>query len=75
MMKNNRISLLQLSVRPREAAAMLGISQRKLFELTKQSKIRRVKLPGGKNSTSLYLVEDLRKFLETNMTPMTEEAK
>jgi len=52
-----------LAVRPREAAQLLSISPRFLWQLTKDGGIPHVKVGGGKRHTVLYAVADLQKWL------------
>jgi excisionase family DNA binding protein len=51
-----------LSLRPREAAKLLGISARLLWELTKTGEIPCKRL-GGRHRTVLYSVDELRKWV------------
>ena len=57
-------ALTPLSLRPREAAAMLGISVSTLERLTKAGDIPRVKF----GNTVLYTVESLKRWLKSHET-------
>ena len=57
-------ALTPLSLRPREAAAMLGISVSTLERLTKAGEIPRVKF----GNTVLYTVESLKRWLKSHET-------
>jgi excisionase family DNA binding protein len=52
-----------LSYRPREAAKLLGVSTRTLFEWTRQGKVYCVRIGVGKRAAVLYPVESLRSLL------------
>jgi excisionase family DNA binding protein len=52
-----------LSLRPREAARMLSVSERTLFALRAEGRIRAVKLGAGRGATVLFRVEELKRFL------------
>jgi hypothetical protein len=63
-----------LALRPREAAAMLGISQRLLWSLTApRGPIAATKL-GGKGGCILYRVADLEAWLLASQTRPTNAA-
>jgi excisionase family DNA binding protein len=57
-----------LSYRPREAAKMLGVSTRTLFEWTRQGKVHCVRVGEGKRAAVLYPVESLRRLLAVPAT-------
>jgi excisionase family DNA binding protein len=59
-------ALTPLSLRPREAAAKLGISVSTLERLTKAGEIPRVKV----GNTVLYTVESLERWLKSRETYM-----
>jgi hypothetical protein len=52
-----------LLVTARDAAAMLAMSERKLWSLTDQGRIRRMKIDGMVR----YAVDDLRAFLQAEL--------
>ena len=52
-----------LSVRPRQAAAMLGVSPRTLWEWTRRGIVPAVRIGAGKRKTVLYPVIELERFL------------
>jgi excisionase family DNA binding protein len=52
-----------LALRPREAAAALGISPRLLWQLTKDGRIPCVRIGGTKRRTVLYPLADLEAWL------------
>lgn len=52
-----------LALRPREAAKVLGISPRLLWQLTKDGKVPCVRVGGGKRRTVLYPLADLQAWL------------
>jgi predicted site-specific integrase-resolvase len=52
-----------LSVRPRQAAAMLGVSARTLWEWTRRGIAPAVKIGNGKKKTVLYPLSELERFL------------
>lgn len=56
--------LQALSLRPKQAAAALGISQRTLQELTKRGEIPSVSIGTGKRAMRLYPVSELRAWLK-----------
>lgn len=60
-----------LAYRPREAAAVLGISQRLLWQLTHDGVIPCVRVGGGKRQTVLYP----KATLEAWLTREAESAK
>ena len=53
----------RLSLRPREAAESLGISERKLWALTKSGEIPAIRVGRGKRKLTLYAVSALEKWL------------
>jgi excisionase family DNA binding protein len=53
-----------LALRPREAAKMLGISPRFLWQLTDDGVIPCARLGSGKRQAVLYSVAELTKWLE-----------
>lgn len=63
-----------LSLRPREAARVLGISPRHLWQLTKDGEIPAVRLGQGKRQTVLYPVKMLADWLASSCTTSTEKA-
>lgn len=63
-----------LSLRPREAARVLGISPRHLWQLTKDGEIPAVRLGLGKRQTVLYPVKMLADWLASSCTTPTEKA-
>lgn len=56
-----------LSMRPREAARALGVSERTLFSLIKRGEIRAVKLSAAKSGAVLIPRAELEKFLNSRM--------
>lgn len=54
---------LRLAMRPRQAAAALGISPRLLWQLTKDGHIPCVRVGGGKRKTKLYPTSALQAWL------------
>lgn len=52
-----------LSLRPREAAKALSISERLLWQLTKDRLIHCVRVGSGKRKTVLYSVAELQAWL------------
>lgn len=52
-----------IAIRPRAAAHLLSISPRFLWQLTKDGGIPHIKVGGGKRSTVLYAMDDLKKWL------------
>lgn len=52
-----------LALRPREAAKALGISQRHLWQLTKDGHIPCVRVGSGTRKTVLYPLADLQAWL------------
>jgi excisionase family DNA binding protein len=53
----------RLSLRPREAARALGISERTLWQLTRDGRVPCVRLGSGKRKTVLYPVAELQSWL------------
>ena len=60
----------QLSLRPREAARALGVSERWLWEQTKAGEIPRIKLPKG----VVYRVASLEAWLKSRESYMGDGA-
>jgi excisionase family DNA binding protein len=58
----------KLALRPREAAAALGISQRTLWQLTKDGHIPCVRVGKGKRKAVLYPRELLTQWLRDHAT-------
>ncbi len=56
-------NLQPMALRPKEAAAMLSVSTRTLYTLTKRGEIPCVKLGKGKGSAVLYRISDLGAWL------------
>lgn len=56
---NHTVTPTPLALRPKDAARVLGIGQRKLWELTKAGEIPHVKI----GTATLYPVEELRAWL------------
>ncbi len=56
-----------LALRPREAAKLLSISQRTLFNLAKRGEIRTVRLGTAKQAGVLYPVAELERFLSERL--------
>jgi len=54
----------RLALRPKEAAAALGISPRKLWQLTADGEVPCVRLGGGNRGAVLYAVSDLEAWLQ-----------
>lgn len=52
-----------LALRPREAAYALGISQRHLWQLTKDGQIPSVRVGNGRRKTVLYPMAQLQAWL------------
>lgn len=52
-----------LAYRPREAAKVLGISERPLWQLTHDGKVPCVRLGAGKRQAVLYPVAELQAWL------------
>jgi excisionase family DNA binding protein len=52
-----------LAVRPRQAAKAIGISQRLLWQLTRDGRIPCVRVGSGKRRIVLYPVAELRAWL------------
>ena len=52
-----------LALRPREAAKVLGISPRLLWQLTKDGHVPCVRVGSGKRRTVLYPLADLQAWL------------
>lgn len=62
-----------ICVRPREAAKLLGISQRLLWELTQpRGPIPCVKLGKSRRAPVLYAVEELRRWARQQSRQQTE---
>ncbi len=53
-----------LALRPREAARMLSVSERTLWEWTRAGLIPCARIGNGKRKTVLYSIDDLRAWLE-----------
>ncbi len=58
----------KLALRPREAAAMLSISPRTLYTLTRSGQIRAVRLSGSKQGGLLYPRNELERFLSERLS-------
>ena len=54
----------RLALRPQEAAAALGISPRKLWQLTADGEVPCVRLGSGNRGAVLYAVSDLEAWLQ-----------
>ena len=65
------VTLEPLSLRPREAAAALGISEKSLERLKKAGKIQALKIPSpvakkrGGGSITVYELDELRAYLKS----------
>ncbi len=57
-----------LAVRPKQAARLIGVSERTLFNLTKRGELRAVRLGTAKQSGVLYPVAELRRFLAERLS-------
>jgi excisionase family DNA binding protein len=57
-----------LALRPREAARLLGVSERFLWSLTKTGAIPCVRLGTGKRRTVRYPVSTINQWLEAHAT-------
>lgn len=53
-----------LAVRPKDAARLLGVSERTLWRWTDEGRIRCLRV-GGERGAKLYRVSDLEAFLES----------
>ncbi|MEZ6141708.1 MAG: helix-turn-helix domain-containing protein [Zavarzinella sp.] len=60
-----------LALRPREAARLLSISTRTLWELVRQGRVKRIKLGTAKNSPVMFRRCDLEAFLAAEMQQET----
>ena len=58
-----------LSYRPREAARLLGVSARTLYEWTRAGRVRCVRVGPGKRAAVLYPVDALRQLLAAPAVP------
>lgn len=63
-----------LALRPREAAKVLGVSARLLWQLTKDGIVPCVRVGRGKRQTVLYPVMELQAWL-TRQTTMTKKSE
>ena len=61
-----------LALRPREAAASIGISPRTLDRLIAEGRIRSVKLGPSAASARLIPVAELQRFLAEHLAPVAE---
>jgi len=59
---------LPMALRPREAAKMLGVSERFLWQLTRTGQVPSVRLGSGKRRTVRYPLTALTQWLEANAT-------
>jgi excisionase family DNA binding protein len=66
-----KVEPTRLALRPREAAAALGISERTLWTLTDQGRIPHVRL----GRCVAYPVDALRKWLADQTQPVTTPAE
>ena len=66
--KGNGKQSVQLALRPREAAKALSISERHLWQLTKDRKIPCLRIGDGKRKTVLYPVEVLQSWLSSQVS-------
>lgn len=57
-----------LALRPREAARMLGVSERFLWHLTKSGSMPSVRMGTGKRRTVRYPLKAIAKWLDDNAT-------
>ncbi len=57
-----------LAVRPKEAAKLLRISEKTLFNLTKRGELRAVRLGTAKQSGVLYPIAELQRFLAERLS-------
>lgn len=64
-----------LSYRPRDAARMLGVSARTLYEWTRSGRVHCVRIGTGKRAAVLYPVESLRRLLAEPATIQTHTPK
>jgi excisionase family DNA binding protein len=58
-----------LSYRPRDAARLLGVSARTLYEWTRAGRVRCVRVGPGKRAAVLYPVDALRQLLAAPAVP------
>lgn len=60
---NRPDGITPLAVRPREAARILGLGERTLWQLTADGRIPCIRLGTAKQSAKLYRVADLERWL------------
>jgi excisionase family DNA binding protein len=61
-----------LSYRPRDAARMLGVSARTLYEWTRSGRVHCVRIGTGKRAAVLYPVDSLRRLLAEPLSLATD---
>lgn len=64
-----------LALRPREAARMLGVSERFLWDLTKSGSMPCVRMGTGKRQTVRYPMKAIIKWLDENATHEDQSKK